>query len=350
MTASLAAGSDALSPAVHPVDQKLPVPNLLALGIQHVLVMYAGAVAIPLIIGGALHLPKAQIALLINADLFACGIVTLIQSVGIGSFGIRLPVMMGVTFASVGPMIAMGTNPEVGLLGIYGSVIVSGIFGVLVAPVIGRLLPLFPPVVTGTIIAVIGISLMRVGINWAGGGVGNPNFGSPTYLAIAGLVLLSILLITKFGRGFVANIAVLLGLLFGFAISIFMGLVDFGGIHEESAVALILPFQFGLPTFHLIPALTMCLVMIVVMIESVGMFLALGDLTGRKLTETDINRGLRTDSGIPSFFTCERGVNRGMRRQVRLNRDSDVEQYGWRTAPRFFTVSRCPDLSGQCSG
>jgi uric acid transporter len=114
---------------VHPVDERLPWPRLLALGLQHVLVMYAGAVAVPLIIGGALKLPKEQIALLINADLFACGVVTLIQSVGIGMFGIRLPVMMGVTFAAVGPMIAMGTNPEIGLLGIYGAVIVSGIFG-----------------------------------------------------------------------------------------------------------------------------------------------------------------------------------------------------------------------------
>ena len=79
--------------------------------------------------------------------------------------------MMGVTFASVGPMLAMAATPDVGLLGIYGSVIAAGIFGIVVAPLVSRLLPLFPPVVTGTIILVIGISLMRVGINWAGGGL-----------------------------------------------------------------------------------------------------------------------------------------------------------------------------------
>jgi NCS2 family nucleobase:cation symporter-2 len=296
MSATLAAAVRDTAPAgVHPVDERLPWRHLFALGMQHVLVMYAGAVAVPLIIGGALKLPKEQIALLINADLFACGVVTLLQSVGIGMFGIRLPVMMGVTFAAVGPMIAMGTNPEIGLLGIYGAVIVSGIFGILVAPVIGRLLPLFPPVVTGTIIAVIGISLMRVGVNWAGGGVGNPEFGRPLYLGIALLVLVSILLITKFGRGFIANIAVLLGLIVGFVVSLLLGLVRFDGLANEHWIALVLPFQFGLPTFSLVASLTMCLVMIVVMIESVGMFLALGELTGRELKEEDINRGLRTD-------------------------------------------------------
>ena len=156
---------------VHPVDEILPAPRLFALGLQHVLVMYAGAVAVPLILGAALKLPKDQIALLINADLLCCGIVTLIQALGIGPFGIRLPVMMGVTFAAVSPMLAMAANPDLGITAIFGAVMVAGLFGIFLAPVISRLLPLFPPVVTGTIIAVIGVTLMRVGINWAAGGV-----------------------------------------------------------------------------------------------------------------------------------------------------------------------------------
>src|SRR5579864_1141720 len=155
---------------VHPVDEILPTPRLLALGLQHVLVMYAGAVAVPLIIGRALKLTPEEVAFLISADLFACGIATLVQCIGFPGVGIRLPVMMGVTFASVGPMLSMAAAPDIGLLGIYGSVICAGIFGIVAAPFISRLLPLFPPVVTGTIIMVIGISLMRVGINWAGGG------------------------------------------------------------------------------------------------------------------------------------------------------------------------------------
>jgi xanthine/uracil permease len=150
---------------IHPVDEILPTPRLLALGLQHVLVMYAGAVAVPLIIGRALKLSPEEVAFLISADLFACGLATLVQCIGFSGVGIRLPVMMGVTFASVGPMLSMAAAPDIGLLGIYGSVISAGIFGILAAPFISRLLPLFPPVVTGTIILVIGISLMRVGIN-----------------------------------------------------------------------------------------------------------------------------------------------------------------------------------------
>jgi xanthine permease len=285
-----------MATTVHPVDERLPAGRLLALGLQHVLVMYAGAVAVPLIIGGALALPKDQLALLINADLFACGIATLIQSLGVGRFaGIRLPVMMGVTFAAVGPMVAMAGDPELGLLGIYGAVIVSGVFAILAAPFVGRLLPLFPPVVTGTIIVIIGASLMRVGVNWAAGGVGNPDFGHPLYLGVAGFVLLAILVVAKHGRGFVANVSVLIGLVLGLLVAMLLGQVSFAGLGEAPWFALIYPFQFGLPRLDLVAALTMCVVMVVVMVESLGMFLALGELTERRLDEADLVRGLRAD-------------------------------------------------------
>src|SRR5260370_3981643 len=133
-----------------PADENLSLPKLFTLGIQHVLVMYAGAVAVPLIIGRALKLQPEEVAFLISADLFACGLATLVQSIGFPGVGIRLPVMMGVTFASVGPMLSMAASPDVGLLGIYGSVILAGAFALLVAPFICSLLPLFPPVLTRT--------------------------------------------------------------------------------------------------------------------------------------------------------------------------------------------------------
>ncbi len=281
---------------VHQVDEVLPGGKLFLLGLQHVLVMYAGAVAVPLILGSVMKLPKDQIALLISADLFSCGVVTLIQSIGIWKFGIRLPVMMGVTFASVSPMMAMAVNPEIGLLGIYGSVITAGIFGILVAPLISRLLPLFPPVVTGTIISVIGISLMGVGINWAAGGLPSaPDYGAPLHLTVACIVLIVILLIIKYVKGFFANIAVLMGIIVGFIIAMALGKVNFGGVAEAKWIALVYPFQFGMPRFDIISILSMCLVMIVVMIESTGMFLALGEITGREVKREDLTRGLRTD-------------------------------------------------------
>ena len=294
---------------VHPVDERLPFLKLAPLAIQHVLVMYAGAVAVPLIIGRAVNLPPEQVAFLISADLFACGLATIIQSLGFPGVGIRLPVMMGVTFASVGPMLSMAAAPDIGLLGIYGAVISAGLFGVLVAPFVSRLLPMFPPVVTGTVILVIGISLMRVGINWAGGGLQtftkiidgtpaafpNPAFGQLTGLAIALFVLVVILSLIKWGHGFVANVAVLLGIVAGAAVAASIGIMHFDKLGRAAWFDIVLPFHFGLPTFHPIPIITMCIVMVVVMIESLGMFLALGEITGKTIDQADLTRGLRAD-------------------------------------------------------
>ena len=327
---------------VHPVDEKLPLPRLGALGLQHVLVMYAGAVAVPLIIGRALKLPPEQVALLISADLFCCGVVTLIQSLGATQwFGIRLPVMMGVTFAAVAPMVAMA-NANPGLAGaqlIFGSIIGAGAISILIAPAVSRMLRFFPPVVTGTIIAVIGISLMRIGINWIFGNpfgptapsvvnpehakwladataaatspgsalpaipkgmslapsVPNPKYADLTGFGIASLVLISILLITRFAKGFIANISVLLGIVIGGVVATAMGLMNFDKVAKAAWFAPVVPFSFGTPQFDPLLILTMTLVMIVVMIESTGMFLALGEMTDRKVDQAALSRGLRTD-------------------------------------------------------
>ncbi|ACB79300.1 MULTISPECIES: nucleobase:cation symporter-2 family protein [Methylorubrum] len=276
-------------------EGRVPRAALGLLGLQHVLVMYAGAVAIPLIIGRALKLPPEQVAMLVSADLFACGIVTLIQSWGLPGIGIRMPVMMGVTFAAVGPMLSMGVNPAIGLTGIYGAVIASGLFGLLAAPLIGRLLPLFPPVVTGTIILVIGISLMRVGVNWAAGGVGNPNYGAPLYLGIAAFVLCAILAITRYATGFVASASVLIGIALGMVLAGLAGLVELDRVAAAPWFDIVRPFAFGWPTFDPVSIVTLCLVMIVVMIESTGMFLALSQITADPVDETRLTRGLRAD-------------------------------------------------------
>lgn len=322
---------------VHPVDERLPAPRLGALGLQHVLVMYAGAVAVPLIVGRALKLSPEQVAMLISADLFCCGLVTLIQSLGFGRwFGIRLPVMMGVTFAAVGPMVAFAqATPGVdGARAIFGAIIGAGVLSLLLAPLVGRLLRFFPPVVTGCIIAVIGISLMRVGVGWALGGppplaqsvdvaklapmveaaqataaasgsaprlagpvpmLNNPGYGALDNLAIAAAVLLLILLLLKHGRGFVANVAVLLGIVAGCVLAAALGKMHFDKVAGADWFAFVTPFAFGMPTFDPVMVATMTLVMIVVMIESTGMFLALADITGRRITQRELANGLRTD-------------------------------------------------------
>jgi uric acid transporter len=273
-----------------------PLPRLLILALQHVLVMYAGAVAVPLILGGALKLPREQVALLINADLFACGIATFIQAYGVGPVGIRLPVMMGVTFASLSPMLAMANNPALGLPVIFGSIMAAGVFGIIIAPYISKLLRFFPSVVTGSIITVIGITLMRIGINWIGGGRPTaPDFGAPAFLGVAALVLAIILLLLRFSTGFLRNTAVLIGITVGYLITLALGWGDFTGLDSQPWVTVVRPLQFGLPAFDLVSVLSMCLVMIVVMIESTGMFLALGAMVGKPVQQADLARGLRAD-------------------------------------------------------
>jgi uracil-xanthine permease len=326
------------TPAVHPVDERLPQGRLMALGLQHVLVIYAGAVAVPLIVGRALQLSPSQVAMLISADLFCCGIVTLIQSFGMTRwFGIKLPVMMGVTFAAVGPMVAFAhAMPGVeGARAIFGAIIGSGIVAMLIAPVISKMLRFFPPVVTGTIIAIIGISLMRVGVGWAMGGpasmaqtvdaealarlvdatraaaeaknvpmaqllgpipmVDNPKYGALDTMGIAGAVLVFILLLVKFGRGFIANISVLLGIVAGCVVAVAIGKMDFHKVAEAKWFDFVTPLAFGMPTFDIVMILTMSLVMVVVMIESTGMFLALSEITGKPIGQQELAAGLRTD-------------------------------------------------------
>ena len=331
---------------VHPVDERLPTGRLTALGLQHVLVMYAGAIAVPLIVGRALKLSPEQVALLISADLFCCGMVTLIQSLGFTKwFGIKLPVMMGVTFAAVGPMVAFANAmPGVdGARAIFGAIIGAGIISMIIAPIVSKLLRFFPPVVTGTIIAIIGISLMRVGVGWAMGGpanlaqqvdvpklvamvdgakaaaaaaaasmpvgaaapaiklpgpipmVDNLGYGALDNMAIAAAVMVFILLLVKYTKGFVANISVLLGIVAGCVIAVAMGKMNFDKVDKAHWFDVVTPFAFGMPTFDPIMILTMTLVMIVVMIESTGMFLALSDITGKKLDQPALAAGLRTD-------------------------------------------------------
>ncbi|MCJ2136965.1 purine permease [Methylobacterium sp. J-026] len=291
---SAASGPVALGPATAPVGGVGPLA-LGLLGLQHVLVMYAGAVAVPLIVGRALKLAPEQVAMLVSADLFAGGLATLVQSWGLPGIGVRMPVMMGVTFAAVTPMIAMGSNPAIGLTGIYGAVIAAGLFALLVAPLIGRLLPLFPPVVTGTIILVIGISLMRVGVNWAAGGVGNPAYGAPVYLAIAAFVLCVILAITRYGTGFVNAASVLIGIVLGMVVAGMFGLVDFGHVASAPWFDVVRPFAFGWPSFEPVSVVTLSIVMIVVMIESTGMFLALSEICADPIDAARLTRGLRGD-------------------------------------------------------
>ncbi|MEU9920075.1 nucleobase:cation symporter-2 family protein [Streptomyces griseoluteus] len=279
---------------VHPVDEIPPVRQLAAFGLQHVLAMYAGAVAVPLIVGGAMRLSPADLAYLITADLLVCGVATLIQCVGFWRFGVRLPIMQGCTFAAVSPMVLIGTTGG-GLPAIYGSVIVAGLAIVLLAPVFGRLLRFFPPLVTGTVILIIGVSLLPVAGNWAAGGAGAKDFGAPRNLALAAFVLLVVLVVQRFAPPFLARVAVLTGIVVGLAVAVPFGFTDFGGVADADWVGISTPFHFGAPEFRVSAIVSMLVVALVTMTETTGDLIAVGELTGRQVQPRSLADGLRAD-------------------------------------------------------
>ncbi|MBV7317746.1 xanthine permease [Bacillus halotolerans] len=265
----------------------------LSLGIQHVLAMYAGAIVVPLIVGKAMGLTAEQLTYLVSIDIFMCGVATLLQVWSNRFFGIGLPVVLGCTFTAVSPMIAIGS--EYGVSAVYGSIIASGILVILISFFFGKLVSFFPPVVTGSVVTIIGITLMPVAMNNIAGGEGSPDFGDLSNLALAFIVLSIIVLLYRFTTGFIKSISILIGILIGTFIAYFMGKVQFDNVSDAAFVQMIQPFYFGTPSFHAAPIITMSIVAIVSLVESTGVYFALGDLTNRRLSEKDLSRGYRAE-------------------------------------------------------
>ncbi|MCY8104387.1 xanthine permease PbuX [Bacillus mojavensis] len=265
----------------------------LSLGIQHVLAMYAGAIVVPLIVGKAMGLTAEQLTYLVSIDIFMCGVATLFQVWSNRFFGIGLPVVLGCTFTAVSPMIAIGS--EYGVSAVYGSIIASGILVILISFFFGKLVSFFPPVVTGSVVTIIGITLMPVAMNNIAGGEGSPDFGDLSNLALALIVLSIIVLLYRFTTGFIKSISILIGILIGTFIAYFMGKVQFDNVSDAAFVQMIQPFYFGAPSFHAAPIITMSIVAIVSLVESTGVYFALGDLTNRRLSEKDLSRGYRAE-------------------------------------------------------
>jgi uric acid transporter len=284
----------------HPVDEVLPPGRLAVYGFQHVLAFYAGAVIVPILLASAIGLRGDDLVYLIQADPFTCGVASIIQSVGFWKVGVRLPLLQGVTFTAVAPMIAIGNAQGGGidgLLAIYGAVIVAGAVTFVGAPYFSRLLRLFPPVVTGTVISVIGIALLPVAAQQAGGGnPAAPDFGSLQNMWMAAFTLVVIIAIYKFFRGrFLATVAVLAGLLIGTIAAAIAGVPDFGGVSDADVVGVTTPFHFGAPHFVLTAILSMILVMFITAVETTGDVFATGEIVDKPIRSDDIARAVRAD-------------------------------------------------------
>ncbi len=275
------------------MNKQLGFWKLGTFGMQHVLAMYGGAVVVPLIVGPAIGLNEAEVAYLISIDLFTCGLATFLQVIGNKFFGIRMPIVMGVAFQAVGPMIAIGTMQ--GVPAIFGAIIAAGAIVIFLAQFMDRIIPFFPPVVTGTVVIIIGTSLIGAAMGNITGQPDSSNYGSLTNLLLAGVTLVIIVLLNRFFRGFMRAISILASLVIGTIIAAFMGLVDFSSVGEASWFHMVTPFRFGPPEFHLSAILSMVLVGIVSMMEATGVYFALAEVIDKKLTGNDIKKGLRAE-------------------------------------------------------
>ncbi|GLS19742.1 uracil-xanthine permease [Labrys miyagiensis] len=307
-TNKAASAANGTTARIHPVDEVLPLPKLAAYGFQHVLAFYAGAVLVPIIVAGALKLSPEQLIHLINADLFTCGIASIIQSVGFWKIGVRLPLLQGVTFTAVSPMIAIGLaagGGTPGLLSIYGSVLVAGLFTFAVASYFAKLVRFFPPVVTGSVILIIGVALLPVAAaDIVESPMGPMAMQSPVLLSNLAYALGTLAIIVgiqRFFTGFMQTVAVLLGLVIGTAVAFLLGKATFPDVGTAGWVGYTMPFYFGLPTFSITAILSMIVVMIITMVETTGDVYATGEIVKKRITSDDIGRAIRAD-GLATFI------------------------------------------------
>lgn len=289
--------STSTSPAQRPEDENLGLCANLAYGLQHVLTMYGGIVAVPLILGQAAGLNGAEIGMLIAASLFAGGLATLLQTLGLPFFGCQLPLVQGVSFAGVATMGAiLSSESGGGLPGVLGAVMAASLIGLLITPVFSRITKFFPPLVTGIVITTIGLTLMPVAARWVmGGNSASPDFGSMANIGLAALTFAIVLLLSKLGSATISRLSILLAMVVGTLIAWALGMTDFSKVTEGPVFAFPTPFHFGMPEFHIAAILSMCIVIMVTLVETSADILAVGEIIGTKVDSKRLGNGLRAD-------------------------------------------------------
>ncbi|MDU4669106.1 MAG: nucleobase:cation symporter-2 family protein [Staphylococcus epidermidis] len=257
------------------------------LSVQHLLAMYAGAILVPIIVGTSLKFSAEEIAYLVTVDIFMCGVATFLQANKVTGTG--LPIVLGCTFTAVAPMILIGQTKGLDVL--YGSLLISGILVVLIAPFFSYLVKFFPPVVTGSVVTIIGINLVPVAMNYLAGGEGAKNYGDTKNLILGGVTLLIILILQRFTKGFLKSIAILIGLAIGTALAGIFGMVDIKQVGDAHWFGFPVPFRFSGFGFDVSSILVFFIVAVVSLIESTGVYHALSEITGRKLERKDFRKG-----------------------------------------------------------
>lgn len=292
------------STLIYQVDDKPGFVLMTLLGFQNILTAFGGIVAVPLVISGMAGFGVSDTSYMISAALLGSGVVSIIQSKGIGPkwfrVGAGLPTIMGTDFGFVGPANAVINTMGGGIAGYFGGTMMGAVLEIILSYFIKPLMKFFPPVVTGTVISLMGLTLMPVAFDWVAGGVGAANYGSPLNLAIATIVFLLIVLLNHYGSVKIGPAAVLIGIVAGYVMCIPLGMVDFNQVAQANWFAMPQLFKYGV-NFDLKFAIPFISGYLVTVIETVGVMQTIGAVTETELTDEDIANGVRAD-GVGSFI------------------------------------------------
>lgn len=286
---------------LYQIDDRPELKLSVLLGFQHIVAAFGGIVAVPLVVSSALGFDIHTTAMMVSAAIFVAGIATVIQARGLGKVGSKLPCIMGTDFTFVGPSIAVGTS--MGLAGILGATILGSFIEMILSRFIKPLMKFFPPVVTGTVVTLIGLTLVPVAMDWCAGGVGSPTYGNMTNIGVALIVMIIVILLNRYGKGVFSSASILIGMTLGYLLCIPLGLVDFNPIKEASVIGIPgipLVLKYGIK-FSLAGLIPFIIAYLVTTIETVGCLIAVGEASQREPNSDDLSRGVLAD-GVGSFI------------------------------------------------
>ncbi|MBG9366799.1 nucleobase:cation symporter-2 family protein [Streptococcus sp. NLN64] len=283
---------------LYSVEDTPPKGLAILLALQHILAAFAGIIAVPLVVSSALGLPVDQTSALVSAAIFVAGLATILQSKGLGPIGARVSGMMGTDFTFANPAISVGS--QFGLAGVVGATIAGSFVEIILSRFIKPLMRFFPPLITGTVVTLIGITLLPVSMDWAAGGAGASDYASVENVSIAFVVMLFTLFLNHYGKGMMKTASVFFGMVFGYVLCIFLGKVDLSAVNEAAWIALPNVFGFGV-RFELSAILAFIPAYVVSLIGTVGIMMAIGEASGQKMTSERAANGVLAD-GVGSLL------------------------------------------------
>ncbi|GAB7021234.1 nucleobase:cation symporter-2 family protein [Halostagnicola bangensis] len=270
----------------------------IPLGLQHLLAMFLSTVALPLVIAGAIGLNDAETAFIVQMALLVAGLATIVQVYSIGPVGARLPIVMGTSAIFVAPLINIGAT--YGVAAIFGAVIVAAPVELVIGYFYEDLRRLFPPLVTGIVVMLVGLTLIPVAMDYSAGGPGSENFGALYNLGLAGLVFVLAIGLNQYLEGFLSISSILIAVVVGYIVAYPLGLLDLSGVANAAWVEVPMPLEFGLE-FHPSAILIAAFAYIIASIETIGDIEGTTGTVGRRATSDEMSGGLLAD-GVMSMF------------------------------------------------